>query len=501
MTATAFVGDGSGITNVGAAALATGSVGSDELINGDVQLIDLDTDSVNSVKIVDGSVSLIDMNTASVNSDKLVDGSVSLIDMNTASVNSDKIVDNSITSADILLDTIQNIDIATDAVRADEIQAGAVGTSEIADGTVALIDMDADSVNSSKIVDGSVELADLDADSVNSSKIVDGSVTASDLADDYVNVSGDFMTGALTMNAQNEVRFADSAGGEYVAFRAPATVSSNVLWTLPDDDAPTPTPSNWVLSSNGSGTLSWAPPSAPADNLGNHSAGLNVQLNSFWLSGDGGNEGLQIDASGNVTLSGTVAGNGSLLTNVGSSAIADGSVSVGDLNTASVDGRYLRGDTNDTMSGSLTATSFISTSDRRLKKNIKTLDGLDIILNMRGVSFDWRSNGEREIGLIAQEVEAVLPDLVVTNPETGIKAVKYANIVSPLIESTKDLYGMCEANAEDMEKIEEIVNSNSRRIASLEQENAELKAQNEEQDKKIQQLMSDMAKIKELLSK
>src|SRR5690606_9626243 len=75
VTATAFVGDGSGITGIGAGSFTAESIGSNELIDGDVQLVDMATDSVNSAKIVDGSVSLIDMNTSSVDSSKIVDGS------------------------------------------------------------------------------------------------------------------------------------------------------------------------------------------------------------------------------------------------------------------------------------------------------------------------------------------------------------------------------------------------------------------------------------------
>ena len=63
------------------------------------------------------------------------------------------------------------------------------------------------------------------------------------------------LTGALTLNAQNELRFADSDSGNYVAFKSPATVASNVVWTLPSTDTATP---GYALTSNGSGTLSWA---------------------------------------------------------------------------------------------------------------------------------------------------------------------------------------------------------------------------------------------------
>lgn len=58
----------------------------------------------------------------------------------------------------------------------------------------------------------------------------------------------------LTLNGQADLRFADSDSSNWVAFQAPATISSNVTWTLPSADGT----SGQVLSTNGSGTLSWA---------------------------------------------------------------------------------------------------------------------------------------------------------------------------------------------------------------------------------------------------
>ena len=58
----------------------------------------------------------------------------------------------------------------------------------------------------------------------------------------------------ITLSAQGDLRFADSDSSNWVAFQAPATVASNVTWTLPSADGT----SGQVLSTNGSGTLSWA---------------------------------------------------------------------------------------------------------------------------------------------------------------------------------------------------------------------------------------------------
>ena len=89
-------------------------------------------------------------------------------------------------------------------------------------------------------------------------------------------------------------------------------------------------------------------------------------------------------------------------------------------------------------SGTVNAANFNTTSDATLKTNVETLSGsLDAVKSLRGVSFDWLENGGSEIGVIAQEVEAVLPDVVSTNDE-GIKSVKYGNMVAVLIEAIKE---------------------------------------------------------------
>jgi hypothetical protein len=134
------------------------------------------------------------------------------------------------------------------------------------------------------------------------------------------------------------------------------------------------------------------------------------------------------------------------------------------------------------VSGNVKATSFISTSDRRLKKDIETVDGLDTILKLRGVKFKWKANNQPEYGTIAQEVEQVLPDLVVTDPHTGLKAVKYLGLIAPLIEATKDLNNKCDMSTEQLNKlavalenVQADVSTLKRKLASVEDENAQMK--------------------------
>ena len=83
-----------------------------------------------------------------------------------------------------------------------------------------------------------------------------------------------------------------------------------------------------------------------------------------------------------------------------------------------------------------------SNSDERLKENVETIDNaLDKVALMRGVYFDLIAKpGNRKIGLIAQEVEKVLPEVISTSPDgEGIKSIAYANVVGILVEAIKEL--------------------------------------------------------------
>jgi len=90
---------------------------------------------------------------------------------------------------------------------------------------------------------------------------------------------------------------------------------------------------------------------------------------------------------------------------------------------------------NITATGTVQGAEVTATSDERLKSDIKTIDNaLYKVMNMRGVSYTKQA--EKGIGVIAQEVEKVLPE-VVTDGE--YKSVAYGNIVGVLIEAIKDL--------------------------------------------------------------
>ncbi len=135
--------------------------------------------------------------------------------------------------------------------------------------------------------------------------------------------------------------------------------------------------------------------------------------------------------------------------------------------------------------GNLTISGTLAqSSDARLKKNIATLtSGLATITQLRGVSYNWKddSKPENKIGFIAQEVEKVLPELVITK-EDGFKAVSYAEMTAVLVEAVKEL------NA---------------KVGKLEAENTELKAERSElkaEVEKVEILAERLAQIEALLN-
>lgn len=86
--------------------------------------------------------------------------------------------------------------------------------------------------------------------------------------------------------------------------------------------------------------------------------------------------------------------------------------------------------------GTITATNFDSTSDRNAKDNIAPItSAIDTLNQIDGVSFTWKADGVQSYGVIAQELQKVLPELVSESDE-GL-AVKYTPLIAFLIETVK----------------------------------------------------------------
>ena len=159
----------------------------------------------------------------------------------------------------------------------------------ILDGTILNVDINASAaIAGSKIQAattsnaGAVQLTDSTSSTSTTTAATPNSVkSAYDLANAALPGAGGTLTGNVTLNAQSDLRFADSDSSNWVAFQAPTTVGTNVTWTLPGTDGT----NGQVLSTNGTGTLSWATSSAPVTSVGGQTGA--VTYATSWAVGTG----------------------------------------------------------------------------------------------------------------------------------------------------------------------------------------------------------------------
>ena len=118
-----------------------------------------------------------------------------------------------------------------------------------------------------------------------------------------------------------------------------------------------------------------------------------------------------------------------------------------------------------------TISGCVNSSDARLKEKIEELQNpLEKILKLQGVSYYFINKkiygDSRQVGLIAQEVEKIFPEVVQTNSKTGFKTINYSQLISPIIESIKKIWKSFTIFGDD--------------IKALKEENQKLKKDNQE---------------------
>ena len=165
-----------------------------------------------------------------------------------------------------------------------------------------------------------------------------------------------------------------------------------------------------------------------------------------------------------TTFVGALTGNASTATTAGTVTTAAQSAitSVGTLTGLTVSGATATGAL--TVTGAITATGDItafSASDIRFKENITAIQSpIEKIKMISGNTYDWKAENKdihgfegNDVGVIAQEIEVVLPQLVVTR-DNGYKAVKYDKLVALLIEGIKEQQKQIEDLSNKINKLE-----------------------------------------------
>jgi hypothetical protein len=171
--------------------------------------------------------------------------------------------------------------------------------------------------------------------------------------------------------------------------------------------------------------------------------GINSTTPAYTLDVNG-----TLNANGNGTFSGLLTAGTFNVNTINAVSTTSTAVTATTINTGSI-----TTSSNVTVGGNITTAGAINaagdiiafyTSDERLKDNVKTItSALDKIDNIRGVEYDWNvdlqaTHAGHDVGVLAQEIESVIPEAVVTRPD-GYKAVNYEKIIPLLIQAIKEL--------------------------------------------------------------
>jgi hypothetical protein len=128
------------------------------------------------------------------------------------------------------------------------------------------------------------------------------------------------------------------------------------------------------------------------------------------------------------------------------------------------------------VNGNVRANQFLTPSSIPLKTNIQTIEGaLEKVQALQGVSYDWKADGKHDIGLIAEEVGKVIPEIVVYEENgKGATAVDYARLVPVLIEGMKEQQQLLEDKDSQITALKQEKDSQvaalEARIAALEED-------------------------------
>jgi len=156
----------------------------------------------------------------------------------------------------------------------------------------------------------------------------------------------------------------------------------------------------------------------------------------YGLTGDGG-----INITGVVTATtfiGSLTGTATLATNAqGLTGAPNITVGIITATSAIVGSAVTINSSGINVTGVVTAINFNSTSDISLKEHIHSIeDPLEKVLQINGVGFRWKDTKEDSIGVIAQDIEEILPELVKNNDH--IKTINYNGLIGVLIEAVKE---------------------------------------------------------------
>lgn len=415
--------------------------------------------SVGAASLANSAVVTAKLANAAVTGEKLADEAVTAEKLADEAVTAEKLADDAITTAKLADGSVTAAKLAAGAGGAGDITAVAAGegltgggqsgavTLALADGAVTNAKLNDGAVTNEKLADGAVTGSKLADASVTSSEIADGAVTNTELAENAV------VSSRLANNAVITAKLADRSVTDAKLASNTAVTRLNGLMN--------------EVTVRGTGIIN-----------------VSESGNTITISAEtrGGNDdddvilSLGEEAVTTRTLTTAVVTAEKLADDAITTAkLADEAVTAEKL-ASSAAVRSLNGFTNEVMihggrsieveengSGNIRIDYEGGRSSIRWKTNVQTLsDPLDTVMQLRGVSFEWIEDGTRDIGLIAEDVGAVIPE-VVEYEANGRDAVSvdYDKLVSVLIEAVK-------TQQQQLDEYREVVTAMTARLDAVE---------------------------------
>ena len=174
-------------------------------------------------------------------------------------------------------------------------------------------------------------------------------------------------------------------------------------------------------------------------------ANTSSAIQFFTNTGSGVAEKARIDSSGRLLVGTTSVysdANDKFVVNGGRSNFTASEISSGAFNRQTSTGDIVAFLYNGSGKGSISTDgsniAYNTSSDARLKNILGEAKGLDIVSQLNPVNFEWKESGKTQDGLIAQEVESLIPEAVSTNEYTGFYEMDYSKLVTPLIKAIQE---------------------------------------------------------------
>jgi hypothetical protein len=284
---------------------------------------------------------------------------------------------------------------------------------------------------------------------------LDGNINS--LSSNFLPLSGGALTGTISLGGNKIVDIAapilntDAANKNYVDSQI-ATITP--LWSINGPD---------IYFNTGRVGIGTTMPMGELDVVSSNASGTSITLDNILSS-----TGFKFIAnSGNLTIH-------DLYTSLDRIVISSvGNVGIG---TASPTALFQVGNLGDGSQG--VANNWAVFSDERLKKNFTPVaNSLDKFMSIGGYYYYWKDGQDtnRKMGVKAQEVEKVFPEIVTTNKD-GIKSVSYDHLIAPVIEAIKELHQKVSNLEKKSQPLTRLPASEYQRLRNMEKEHKLLKS-------------------------